>query len=115
MVMTSAGKQNQKKVFRRGTGGTVRISYKEKKNSKHVSALSGNVVHGVPHRQNKAGVAKLSKSQKRPSVLLGGKLDVRTRDLVAEEAIKVKIGIKELSSVELRLQPYVKEALNKVE
>src|SRR3989344_5434830 len=106
--MTSAGKRNQKKVFRRGTGGTVRLAFKEKKNGTHKSALSGKIVHGTPHHQNKAGVAKLSKSQKRPSVLLGSKLDIKTRDLVAEEAIKVRLGIKEINSVELRLQPYVK-------
>lgn len=113
--MTSSSKQNQKKVFRRGTSGSVRIAYKEKKVGKHKSALSRKVVHGVPHKKNKSEVAKMSKSQKRPSVLLGGKLDVQTRDLVVEEAIKVKLGKKNVSDVELRLQPYVKEALNRVE
>lgn len=113
--MPSNSQRNQKKVFRVGTSGKARIAYKDGKPGKIRGALNGKMVHGVPHSTKKSKIARLSKSQKGPSVLLGSKLDIKNRDIVVEEAIKTKYGVKSLDHVDLRLKKYVNEALNRIE
>lgn len=113
--MPSNSQRNKKKVFRVGTSGKMRIAYKDQKPGKVRCGVSKKMVHGVPHAKGKAGLARLSKTQKRPSVLLGSKLAIGARDVVVEEAIKTKYGVKSLDHVDLRLKKYVNEALNRIE
>ena len=56
----------------------------------------------------------LSKTEKRPSVIFGGVLSVKARNVVFENTIKVKLGIKKEEDLNLTTKKYVKQAIKKV-
>lgn len=115
--MAKHGKRNQKikrvKAIRQNRMYLVR-----KKAGKKTCALCDAVLHGAPHGKRVAGIAKLSRSQRRPTGLFGGILCSRCRENALEEAIRVRVGAKQLDDVGLAEKNFVEQALqhlNKME
>ena len=65
-------------------------------------------------RGKRSEVRKLAKTKRRPSILFGGILSSKARDIVFEEAIKVKTGIKNINDVNIKYRQYVLEAYKKI-
>jgi large subunit ribosomal protein L34e len=59
-------------------------------------------------------IRKLSKTEKRPSVLFGGILCKSCRDIIYEESIKVKLKIKKIEDIKPSYKEYVSKAILKV-
>lgn len=57
---------------------------------------------------------KLSKTEKRPSVLFGGILCSKCRDNIFENAIKVKLGVKSIDDLNLTQKKFVLQAIKRV-
>jgi large subunit ribosomal protein L34e len=93
----------------------VAVHFPAEKHAKHKCAHCGKVLHGVPHGKGKSGVSKLSKTERRPSVVFAGILCADCRSVAIQEAAKVKYGLKEKSSIDLKLKKYIDQAMNFVE
>ena len=85
---------------------------KNKKAGRHHSAISRQVLHGV-HGKGIARIGKLSKTQKRPSVMFAGALTGRERAMVFEEAAKVLIGSKKIQETGIRLRGFIEQAIKR--
>lgn len=103
-----------KKVKRRTPGGKVVIHFRKPKTGKHVCAICGRPLHGVPHGKRPSQVRKLSKTEKRPERIFGGVLCADCERKVIEIAFYVKIGAKDFSTVDIKLRPYVETALKRM-
>jgi len=57
---------------------------------------------------------KLSKTERRPTILFGGVLCSICRDAVFENAIKVKLGVKKVDDLNLTMKKFVQQAINRV-
>lgn len=101
----------KKKKKYKSRKGEMRIAYGRRKTSKHKCALCKKVMHGMPHGKTRSKTKKLSKTERRPSALFAGTLCNLCRKRIIEEAIKVKLGLKELDKVELRHKKYIDSAL----
>ena len=112
--MTKPGEKTKKKKFRRIPGEKSRVYYVREKTSKHHCAICRGILHGTPHGRTKAGVKKLSKTQRRPSVPFGGVLCSTCRKNVFEDAAKVKSGGKNFDEVDFTRRKYVEIALKKL-
>lgn len=108
-------KRRKKRKFTRTIKGKAAIRTSSGKTSKHKCSFCGKAMHGMPHGLNSSEVRKLSKTQRRPEVLLAGKLCNKCRDMVVEEAIKVNSGVKQITSVQLNYRPYILEIQNKIQ
>ncbi len=102
----------KKKYVRVPSGETkvVRIKDITKKSS---CGMCGKTLQGTPEGRN-SEIKKLTKTQKRPTGLFGGVLCSKCRDLVFEETIKVKSGVKKLEDVRVGLKKYVSQAMKSV-
>ena len=65
-------------------GGRTTMHYKERKPKAASCAITGEQLHGVP-RERPAKLAKLSKSQKRPSRPFGGVLSSRAMRMIFKQ------------------------------
>ena len=91
------------------------IHIANEKHSKHTCASCEKILHGVPHGKNKSDISKLSKTQRRPSVVFGGILCPECRTVVIQEAAKVKYGLKDKNRIDLKMKKYIDQAMNFVE
>jgi ribosomal protein L34E len=57
---------------------------------------------------------KLSKTERRPTILFGGVLCSTCRDAVFENAIKVRLGVKSMDDLNLTMKKFVQQAIKKV-
>ena len=112
--MPNPHERSSEKKFTRTPGGKVRIHYFKGKASKHSCALCGSQLHGTPHGRRKSGVAKLSKTERRPSSAFGGVLCGNCREVIFTEAIKVKSKVKDIREVSFKSKKYVEMAMAKV-
>jgi ribosomal protein L34E len=112
--MPTRSERSKEKKFVRTPGG-VKIRYETGKSGKHHCARCKTVLHGVPHGKRRGEIAKLSKSEKRPSVIFGGVLCGNCRKEVIEDAAKIKAGFKEEKDVDLEIKKFVEIALRRVE
>ncbi|MFH0715167.1 MAG: hypothetical protein V1847_05405 [Candidatus Diapherotrites archaeon] len=103
----------KKKVKRKTVSGSV-TAVKEKKPSKHQCAACGGILHGMPHGKGRAKVGKMSKTEKRPSVLLAGQLCNSCRKEALEDCIQVQLNSKPLNEVDLKLKKFVLQLMNQV-
>lgn len=106
--MTSPGKRFKKKRFVKVTKG-VRKEYKRFSPKKQGCAICEVQLLGVPK-----GSKKLSKTEKRPSIMFGGVLCSNCRDSVFDQAIMLKVGLISEKEVGLKERNYVKEAFHRV-
>jgi large subunit ribosomal protein L34e len=113
--MASPIQRHLKAVRRRTPGGRVVTHYRKEKTSKHVCAICGAPLHGVPHGRRPAEVRKLAKSERRPERIFAGVLCARCTRRVLMEAFFIKHGIKEMKDVDMVLRPFVEQALKGVE
>ena len=112
--MPNPHERSSEKKFTRTPGGKVSIHYFKGKASKHSCALCGSQLHGTPHGRRKSGVAKLSKTERRPSSAFGGVLCGNCREVIFTEAIKVKSKVKDIREVSFKSKKYVEMAMAKV-
>ena len=87
---------------------------KEKKHAKLRCAICDALLHGVSHGQSKAGLAKQSKSQKRPTGVFAGILCATCKRMIISEAAKVKSGMKTLQDTDVRIRNYMAQIEKKV-
>jgi len=102
-----------KKKFTRTISGKVKISYHREKTSKHHCAICRGILHGTAHGKKSAEVSKLSKTQKRPSVVFGGVLCTKCRKAVMEDSAKVISKVKKIDDINLKRRKYVEVIVNK--
>ncbi len=113
--MPNRHERASEKKFVRTISGKAKIVYFKGKSKKHHCALCKKPLHGVPHSSSVFEMAKLSKTQKRPSTMFGGVLCSSCRKKTVEETIKVKGNQKQLQEVPFKLKQFVEMAMNKVE
>ncbi len=106
--MPTKSDRSKKKKFRRTAKGSKTV-FARGKRGKHLCAVCGSVLHGVPHGKGPAEVRKLSKTKRRPTAVFAGILCSKCRSKVVEEAAKVEAGFKKSDEVELVLQRYVEK------
>ena len=87
---------------------------KMKKRRGAFSALGVNALAGTPSGKGVAQIRKLSKTGKRPSGVFGGVLNGNERKLVFEEAAKIVSGVKKISETDMKLRPFVEQAVRKM-
>ena len=104
--MTTPGQKTKKKKKRRTPSGS-REYYVREKTAKRSCAICKGQLHGVPHGKTVAGVSKLSKTEKRPSVPFGGVLCTKCRRQVFEERAKVENGLKKAEDLDLMIKKFV--------
>lgn len=78
------------------------------------SAVSAQVLHGVPHGKGISAVRKLGKTQKRPSAMFGGVLSGRERSMVFVEAAKIVSGAKKIGETDVRLRRFIGQAAGRM-
>ncbi|MFH1240533.1 MAG: 50S ribosomal protein L34e [Candidatus Diapherotrites archaeon] len=111
--MTKPHEMTMKKKFTRTIRGKVKISYCREKSSKHHCAICRGILHGTAHSKGVAEVSKLSKTQKRPSVIFGGVLCTKCRKAVMEDSAKVISEVKDINDVNLKRKKYVDVIVNR--
>ncbi|HID15448.1 MAG TPA: 50S ribosomal protein L34e [Candidatus Atribacteria bacterium] len=112
--MVSPVKRRLKKIFRRTPGGRVAVHYVREKRGKHVCAICGAPLHGVPHRKSPSKVRKLAKTERRPERVFGGVLCPGCTRRVLEEAFYAKRGAMDISNIDMRDRKYVLMAMKVV-
>ncbi len=112
--MVAPHKRRLKKVAVRTPGGRVVYHYRKEKTGKHVCALCGKPLHGVPHGKRSAQVRKLSKSERRPERVFGGVLCAECTRKIIELATFVKSGEIDIKDVGMRERKFVEQALKVV-
>jgi ribosomal protein L34E len=80
-----------------------------------VSALKKEKLFGMAKQKSNVVTGKLSKTQKRPSVMFGGSLTSKERTLVFKEAAKIISGEKKIIKTDIRLKNYINQAIVKME
>ena len=110
----ASAKQKRKK-FVRTISGKARVFKAGKKTAKRKCALCKKPLCGTPHGKTKVELQRLSKSEKRPSVIFAGLLCSNCRRQVIDEAIMVRQKSKSLQQVDLSLQGFVQKAVEWIE
>ena len=112
--MVEPYKRRLKQVRVRTPGGRLALHIRKEKTGKHVCALCGRPLHGVPHGKRPSEVRKLSKSERRPERIFAGVLCADCERKVMEIAFYVKIGEKDISTVDIKMRPYVRAAMKRM-
>ena len=112
--MVAPFKRRLKRVAVRTPGGRVVFHYRKEKTGKHVCALCGRPLHGVPHRRRPSEVRKLSKTERRPERIFAGVLCADCARKVIEIAFYVKSGAMDFSEVDIKMRPYVAAAMKRM-
>ncbi len=113
IIMVKISNVRLSKKYIRTPSGKVSLRFERKSSSISKCGLTGKALQGTPKGKD-SKVKKLSKTEKRPSVVFGGVLSNKARDQVFEEAIKVKIGYKKLEDVSISMKKYVTQALHSI-
>jgi len=112
IFMVNTGQRTMKRKSKRLPSKTKKVYFKEK-NSKKKCAVTGQVLSGVPHEKTKT--SKKSKTQKRPSVPLGGVVGGKAREKIFIELGKVASGTKKIEDVDQKYRTFVKQVMKRVE
>ncbi len=107
--MVAPRQRNQNKKFVKVIKGTKEIRYRDSSKGS-VCGICHKKLQGVP----KGDLRKLSKTEKRPSILFGGVLCNTCRDSVFDDAIMLKVGILKETEVSLKKKHYVDQALRQI-
>ncbi|MFH0971047.1 MAG: 50S ribosomal protein L34e [Candidatus Micrarchaeota archaeon] len=91
MVAPRRRSTSSKKRSIKTPGGKVHVIYKPKRHSKPICAICATRLHGVPNRSI-SGMAKLSKTQKRPERIFGGVLCGNCIRHLVKEKIRMESG-----------------------
>lgn len=106
--MPSKSERRKLRGFRR-TAKATRMVTKGKKHKKLRCAICEGVLHGVPHGASRSHVAKQSKSQRRPTGMLGGIVCNVCKRMLVNEMAKVNAGIKKMSDTQISIRPFLKQ------
>jgi len=106
--MVAPSKRNLKKKFVKVTKSTKEIRFRDSSKG-HNCSICKKKLQGVPKNST-----KLSKTEKRPSVLFGGILCNTCRDSVFDDAILVKTGLLAEKDISIIKKNYVKEAIMQI-
>lgn len=106
--MVAPAERNMKKKFVKVTKGTKEVRFRDGSKGAFCGICNTKLL-GVPR-----DVKKLSKTEKRPSVLFGGLLCSKCRDEVFDYAIMVKLKILPESEVSFKIKKYVDQAILKI-
>ncbi len=106
--MVTPAQRNMKKKFVKVTKGTKEVRFRDKSKGAHCATCK-TALQGVPRN-----VAKLAKTEKRPSVLFGGLLCSKCRDEVFDYAIMVKLNLVPESEISFKIKKYVDQAILKI-
>lgn len=88
---------------------------KVKRSAKILCALCKRKLSGVPHNKSITEIAKMPKSEKRPSRIFAGTLcNICSQSIVRESAL-LKDGAREMKDISLKKKIFVEEALKKGE
>jgi len=107
-------KRRLKKVKKRTPGGRIVVHTRREKTGKHVCAICGAPLSGVPHGKRPSEVRKLSHSERRPERVFGGVLCPSCTRRVIDVATAVKLGRKKIEDVDISIRGYVEQALKVV-
>jgi len=108
--MVAPGKRHQKKKFVKVTKSTKEIRFRDSSKGA-LCGICHKKLQGVP----KGDLRKLSKTEKRPSILFGGVLCNTCRDSVFDDAIMLKVGIVKDSDISFKKKTYVTQALKHID
>ncbi|MBI2597710.1 MAG: 50S ribosomal protein L34e [Candidatus Diapherotrites archaeon] len=108
--MPTRHERSSEKKFVKLTAGKTKIKYFKGKPKKHHCALCQGMLFGVPHSHKIHELAKLSKTQKRPTVVFGGVLCSNCRKKVFEETAKVSQNLKSIDEVSFKIKEFVQTA-----
>ena len=106
--MPNKSERRKHRAFRRSAKET-RMYTKGKKHKKLKCALCEKNLHGVPHGASRSVVAKISKSQRRPTGAFGGILCNQCKKMIMSESVKVKSRVKKMDNVNIEIRPYIKQ------
>jgi len=107
--MVAPAKRHLKKKFVKVTKSTKEIRFRDTSKG-HNCAICGKKLQGVPKPSK-----KLSKTEKRPSVMFGGILCSVCRNQVFDDAIMLKIGLIEEKDVSFKKKYYITQALKHID
>lgn len=107
--MVAPNKRNLKKKFVKVTKSTKEVRFRDASKGA-VCGICSKKLQGVP----KGDLKKLSKTEKRPSILFGGVLCNTCRDSVFDDAIMLKTGLITEDKVSFKKKQYVKDAVKKI-
>ncbi len=107
--MVAPNKRNLKKKFVKVTKSTKDVRFRDKPTISSC-AICKNILQGVP----RGDLKKLSKTEKRPSIVFGGILCSKCRDIVFDNAIMLKLKIINENDVSLKYKNYVNTAILKI-
>ena len=111
--MTKPHEMTLKKKFKRTIKGKSKVYYVREKPSKHHCAICRGILHGTAHGKKVAEISKLSKTQKRPSVVFGGVLCTKCRKAIMEDSAKVISEVKKIEDINLTRRKYVEVIVNR--
>ncbi len=106
--MPNKSERRKLRTFRR-TAKATRMVTKGKKHKKLRCAICDQVMHGVSHGANRSRMAKLSKTQRRPTGMFGGILCNECKRMIITEMAKVNAGVKKMSDTDISIRPYMKQ------
>jgi len=101
-----------KKFVKVPSGKTKEVRYRTG-GRKASCGLCAKPLQGTP-KGKVSEIRKLSRTEKRPSVMFGGVLCNACRDKVFEDAIKVKFKTKAIADVKVSLRKYVDQAVKAI-
>lgn len=104
--MPNKSERRKLRGFRRSAKGT-RMVTKGKKHKKLRCAICNDVLHGVSHGASRSHIAKQSKTQRRPTGMLGGIVCNVCKRMLVTEMAKVKSGVKKMSDTQISIRPYL--------
>lgn len=87
----------------------------KKKTGKHVCAISGKPLQGMPHGKRAFEVARLTKTQRRPENPLASMISPDVRKDIYLQAVMLKYNVITLDDVDLRYLKYIDMIKNKIE
>jgi ribosomal protein L34E len=108
--MVAPGKRNLKKKFVKVIKKTKEIRFRDSSKGS-VCGICHKKLQGVP----KGDLRKMSKTEKRPSILFGGVLCNTCRDSIFDDAIMLKLNIIKDSDVSFKKKVYVNQALKHID
>ncbi|MBM3281814.1 MAG: hypothetical protein FJY86_00540 [Candidatus Diapherotrites archaeon] len=106
--MPSKSERRKLRGFRR-TAKATRMITKGKKHKKLRCANCNAVLHGVAHGANRSRMAKISKTQRRPTGMMSGILCNTCKRIIITEVAKVDAGIKKMSDTDISIRNYMKQ------
>lgn len=106
-----ASAKMKRKKFRKTVSGKTAVRKAKKKTGKHYCTLCASILHGMPHGVAKAKLARMSKTEKKPTGIFAGVLCSKCSRRAIDEAIIAGQSSKGIESSDLSFRKFAKQAL----